>query len=200
MKTWDDFYDAVDTIERDNPVPLNPDHPKEEWEYAEPKKSGDWILVKQKGDKSVFLLKKLEDGSEFGWIMNSYWEKNCYNSVAQDATGKILMAGLGVGYEAFILDSKESVESMTIVECDEDIITLSTPVLANCGKVTIVPDYILHFLETTVEKFDVIYFDIFPASMIEFPDEVEILVKEAQKKLNPNGKIMFWKQFKPVRL
>ena len=198
MRSWNDFYNAVDTEELDRPRVANPDEPEEEWRYVTPKTCGIWTLVKQFDDKSVFL--QCYHGSDtWSWMMNHWWEENSSNSINQGATGKILMAGLGVGYESFIQDSNPKVKSVTVVEKDSDIITLSSPVLRDTS-VVIINDNILHYLENTTNTFDVIYFDIFPDSPAMFPEEVRILTDEAMFCLNDGGSIMFWNKYRPLEL
>jgi len=200
MVRWIEFFDAVDTTYRDKRgEPLNPDEPQEEWRYEEPKRSGEWTLIKQDRDKSVCLEK--QDGYNiFGWIMTSNLEQKANHSIAQGACGKILMAGLGVGWEAFFLNDDSHVETITIVEKDLNIITLSSPVLSHKEKVTIKNDTILHFMQTTRNKYDTIYFDVFPANPIYFPEEVKILTDAAQNILNEHGKILFWNMYRPLEL
>ncbi len=200
MSEWIDFYNAVDTTYRDKRGdPLNPDEPEEEWRYREPERRGIWTLIKQDVNKSVCLERP--DGFEtFGWMMNSRWEQRAYHSIAQGARGKMLMAGLGVGWEAFVLDDVDDVESVTVVEIDADIIELSSPVLAGKRKISIVNNSILRFMESTRERFDTVYFDIYPSDPNRFPEETALLTEAASRILREDGKIMFWRMYRPLEL
>jgi len=174
MRNWDNFYRIV----------------KEG-------KTNLWEIKKQFGDKSVFLFKR--DGSGFTWMINSRHEINAYNSLKQGAKGDILMAGLGIGYEPFILCDRQGVKSIDIVECDEEIIYLTSKYLKD-NKINIIHDRVLHFMQSTDKKYDAIYFDIFPRDPTSFPDEVKILTKASKDILKSNGKIMFWRQYPPLEL
>ena len=206
---WIDFWNAVDTTIRGVPgPPLNPDEPEEEWVYEQPKTSGVWTLIKQSNPKfapddprgkDVCLERDLY-GETFGWMMSHWWENRAYHALAQGASGDILMAGLGIGWEPWFLNEEDNVSSVTVIEHDPDIITLSSPVLVGKDKVTIIEAKILHYMQHTDNTYDTVYFDIFESNLMVYPDEVQILTQAANQILNPGGRVLFWKQYRPLDL
>jgi len=209
MSEWIDFWNAVDTTVRGilGP-PLNPEEPEEEWVYEQPKTSGPWTLIKQSNPrfdptnprgKDVCIERDLH-GETFGWMMTHWWERRAYHALAQGASGSILMAGLGIGWEPWFLNEEENVTSITVIERNSDIITLSSPVLVGKDKVTIIEDRILHYMRNTENTYDTIYFDIFASNPISFPDEVRVLTQAANQILNPDGRVLFWRQDRPLDL
>lgn len=209
MPNWIDFYNAVDTTVRGvDGEPLNPEEPEEEWVYEQPKTAGVWTLIKQMNPRfpaedprgKDVCLERPDHGETFGWIMSRRWERIAYHSMAQEATGDILMGGLGIGWEPWFLNEDPNVTSITVVEMKPDIITLSSPVLADKNKVTIIEDRVLHHMINTRNTYDTIYFDIFENNPVNFPDEVRILTNAANQILNPDGKVIFWRQHRPLVL
>jgi len=174
MPNWNDFYNiVVSDIE------------------------GDFVIQKQE-DKSVHLLFDL-NGKTFTWIMDNDAEVLADNAVYREARGDVLIAGLGIGYEHYMLANTEGVNSITTVEKESSVITLVSNYLSS-PKLSIVNDRILNYLQTTDKKFDVVYFDVFLQDPIFYQEEVRILTEAAQRVLNDGGRVLFWKQYRPLEL
>lgn len=171
---WDEFYDTV--IEG---------------------QLGIWKISKDE-DKNIMLF---DTARNFTWMMERRWEINSYNSLKINPHGDILMAGLGIGYEAFILKDNLDVNSITIIEKEENIINLTTKYLKH-KKIKVRHDTIFKYMISTKDKYDLVYFDIFQETPAEthFIDETRILKIEAKKILKPSGRIHFWNKFMPVEL
>ncbi len=65
-----------------------------------------------------------EDGRE--WMLITPNEINTMKAPIAAAHGRVLTFGLGLGYFAFMVARKENVESVTVIECDRDVISLFT--------------------------------------------------------------------------
>jgi len=179
---WDKFYDIVIAGKKDG-----------------------WEVAKQlENNKTVLLINhnfKLYDDNgnkgSFSWMLNRKVEENAQHSRAQGSYGRVLMGGLGIGYDAFMLSYDPNVTSIVIVEKEKEVIDLVKKYITH-PKINIIHDRILHYMQTTKEIFDTTYFDIFPDSPTLFPKEVNILTKES-KRLGAN-KILFWMRYKPLEL
>lgn len=174
-----------------------------EWiEYYDtviPGKTKNWEIGKDINYGNVWL----RDFSpvRFNWIFDNSQESKsyCTLTIKPKPQGKILMAGLGIGFETFFLMDKAEVTEIIVVEHDKEIIELVEKFLKH-KKLTIIHSKILHYLQTTKEKFDFIYFDIFHQDPYAFPDETKILTDAANPLLNKNGRIQFWKAMPPLDL
>lgn len=83
-----------------------------------------------------------------------------------DAHGKVLSYGLGLGYYAYRVLEKENVESLTIVECNETVISLLEkhllPQFKNVNKLKIIRDDAFHYAAEVMPKehFDYVFTDL----------------------------------------
>ena len=75
------------------------------------------------------------------------------------AKGKVLVGGLGLGMYARMIEKKDEVTEIVVVEISQDVINISTP--KKSKKIRIIKDDITNFLKTTEEKFDYIYIDTY---------------------------------------
>ncbi|MBQ5404902.1 MAG: hypothetical protein IIU11_11140 [Bacteroidales bacterium] len=107
----------------------------------------------------------MQDGRE--WMAVKPNEIMTMQQPLENAHGKVLTLGLGLGYFAFMSSEKKSVESVTIVEKDENIIKLFSdeilPQFPEKQKITIINDDAFEYMERLLEKekhFDYIFSDI----------------------------------------
>ena len=106
----------------------------------------------------------LENGIE--WMTITPNEIETMKEPIADAHGKVLTLGLGLGYYAFMVSEKESVESITVVEKDEHVIklfqTVILPQFPNRQKVRIVHADAFEYLQTDAKKegFDYVFADL----------------------------------------
>ena len=97
-----------------------------------------------------------------GLMMSDTHGERWSNWVAcRDAKGDVLIAGLGLGMLAVAMSLKESVRSITIVENNSDVIALVGPHIAS-EKITVVHGDIFTWLPGRGQKWDCIWFDIWP--------------------------------------
>lgn len=146
----------------------------------------------------------IKDGTNITLFEHSYpslnWMGNCteewrlYRRLRKFASKKVLIAGLGLGFDILNVADKKKVTSVVVVEKSQAIIDLVWPYISH-RKAIIVHNNILEYLRTTGERFNVIYFDIFPGGCEDFPKRTRELRLAAQTRLRPGGRILFFREF-----
>lgn len=96
------------------------------------------------------------------WMSNTPFEYNSNRAFLLLAKGIVLIGGLGLGLLPRILCSKDTVESITVYEINQDLIDMMSPYLEN-SKLTIKRGDILQYRPEKQEVYDSIWFDIWPA-------------------------------------
>ena len=113
-------------------------------------------------------------------------------SFIEMVNGDILIAGLGIGllpYNLLFTEKESVVNSVTVIEKNKDLIDLLEPVFKH-KKLKIINDDIFKF--ETKEKFNYIYFDIWPDFNSDNLEDMKLLEKKFRKNLVKNGKIDSW--------
>ena len=92
----------------------------------------------------------------------------------QDAHGKVLTLGLGMGYYAFMVSEKSSVESVTVIESSQEIIDLFNeyilPQFPNKQKITIINGDAFDYMENLEDgKYDICFADIWDGVFDNIP-------------------------------
>ena len=106
----------------------------------------------------------LENGIE--WMTVTPNEVETMRQPIQSSRGKVLTLGLGLGYFAFSAAEKPDVESVTVVERDEDVIKLFSeqilPQFPNRQKIQIIRGDAIEYLQgnADVPAFDYIFADL----------------------------------------
>ena len=122
-------------------------------------------------------LAVLQDGKV--WMSITPHEMNTMKESIQQASGKIVVYGLGLGYFPFMCSLKESVEKITIIEKDENVISLFKKYLLNQfpnkEKINIVCEDALTFAKKD-KKFDYAFVDLWH----DADDGVEIYIRMKQ--------------------
>lgn len=144
-------------------------------------------------DTEFKFLSVLQNGREWMTLMPN--ELVTQRIPIKKATGRVATYGLGLGYFAFMCAAKDDVESVTIIERDESVITLFKEMLLpnfiNPQKINIVcaDAYVYAEKEAPKEKFDYIFADIWH----DPSDGVEAYQKfKALEHLCPNTKFDYW--------
>lgn len=127
------------------------------------------------------------------WTSMDENEWHLYQELRELAYGKILIAGLGLGFDLLNVINKDNVHEVVVVEKQQAVIDLVWPYITH-KKATLVHQDILEYLQNTDERFNIIYFDIFPGGCESFPEQVNQLYEAAQFKLELNGQIVFWRE------
>jgi hypothetical protein len=115
--------------------------------------------------KMVSLYKESED-SKYPFIVmsTSKLEQLIYQNFIDNATGDVLIFGLGLGFIIFPLLTDESITSITVIDNDVDIINTVSPIIEKYdvhNKLQVVEgDLYTYHQQIPNEKYDYIYFDI----------------------------------------
>lgn len=115
--------------------------------------------------KTVSLVKESEYSKYPDIIMStSKLEQLIYQNFIDNATGDVLIFGLGLGFIIFPLLTDESITSVTVIDNDVDIINTVSPIIEKYdvyNKLQIVEgDLYTYHQQIPNEKYDYIYFDI----------------------------------------
>jgi hypothetical protein len=94
-------------------------------------------------------------------MSDTRFEKLTNYEVVSRAHGRVLIAGLGLGMILHPILRKGEVKSVVVVEKHRDVIDLVTPHYSS-RKLRVVCADIFEWVPEPGEKFDVIYFDIWP--------------------------------------
>ena len=98
------------------------------------------------------------------WMSITPHEINTMEKAIEKAHGKVITFGLGLGYYAFMTSIKEEVDSVTIVENDQSIISLFEknllPSFPMKEKIKIVKADAFHYMEKA-KDFDTLFIDIY---------------------------------------
>ncbi len=197
--TKDEYYSAIK---------INSGKTFNEWELREdiiapftafvcddPLTLPDGRIIPQIGffDNEYRCLSVLQNGREWMTMMPN--ELVTQRTPIRRAYGKVATYGLGLGYFAFMCAIKETVESVTIVERDESVITLFRelilPNFKNPEKIEIVCADAFEFAETEAPKrnFDYIFADIWHDPSDGIPAYKRF--KELEP-LSPNTTFDYW--------
>jgi len=115
-------------------------------------------------------------------MSDTIMEHNTNNEIVHRATGKVLIAGLGIGMILVPIAKKEDVTEIVVVEQSADVIKLVYPNLVayfkgtgdvNHKKFRVDCADIHEWVPLGDERFDTIYFDIWPTI---WPDNLEEMV------------------------
>ena len=113
----------------------------------------------------------------------------------EKARGSVLVYGLGIGYFAYMVSQKESVESVTVVERDGDVISLFEsyilPQFPNKAKIKVIKADAFDFAKEQMAKgkFDYVFTDLWH----DVSDGVDLYVKmKKYEALCPNSHFEYW--------
>jgi hypothetical protein len=95
------------------------------------------------------------------WMSDSPSEELTQQGVVDKCTGKVLVAGLGLGFVAHELSKKPDIERIDIVELNQDVINLVWRHVRS-PKMNLITGDIFEYLGATNEHYDWFYFDILP--------------------------------------
>lgn len=144
-------------------------------------------------DSEFKFLSVLQKGREWMTLMPN--ELVTQKAPIERATGKVCTYGLGLGYFAFMCAEKDDVESVTVVERDESVITLFNdlllPLFPNKEKIEIVCADAFEFAakEAPKRNFNYIFADIWH----DPTDGVEAYLKfKLYEHLCPNTIFDYW--------
>ena len=135
----------------------------------------------------------LEDGNE--WMTLTPVDLDTSDEAIEAAQGKVVTYGLGLGYYAYMVSEKSTVESITVVEKSEKVINLFKkyilPQFSHPEKVIIVNEDAFEYAERVApsEKYDLAFVDTWRDASDGLP------MYERMKKLehlSPDTRFMYW--------
>lgn len=135
----------------------------------------------------------LEDGNE--WMTLTPVDLDTAEEAIDRARGKVLTLGLGLGYFTYMASEKAEVDSVTVVELSDDVISLFKtyilPQFPNKDKVRIIKaDAIAYAKERMAEeRYDVVFADIWRDASDGEPAYRQI---KACEHLCPGTEFIYW--------
>lgn len=119
--------------------------------------------------------------------VGSTWDN--VSRITPNCTGDVLIAGLGLGAQILLLQDREDVTSITVVEKTADVIDLVAPKFTNI-KVSFIHGDIFNFENISNRRFDSVIFDIFLDDANLFASDKATL--RSLDVLNGDGQRFFW--------
>lgn len=139
------------------------------------------------------------DGST---VMSDTWMEQFTNQeIIEKATGDVLIAGLGIGLILTLLEEKDEVRSITVLEKNRAVIDLVAPWFNNLIIDIVHADV---FTWQPTQNFDTIYFDIWPDISDLHYEETNTLHKKYRpylRRSNPDHFMQSWmrNEFRKLR-
>lgn len=125
-------------------------------------------------------------------------EQNTNEEFIWNAHGDVLIGGLGIGLILYNLRekvAKGTVTSITVMEKYQDVIDLVLPriqPLFSDGSLKVILQDVLEYKPAKEEKFDTIYFDIWPAISSDNYSDMVLLHRRWGRHLRENGWMSSW--------
>jgi len=131
--------------------------------------------------------------SGFGDVLMSDtdFEVNTNLEAINEATGDVLIFGLGLGLILNVIMEKPDVKSVTVVELHEEIINYVGPHYKN-KKLKIIQGDAYGWTPPPRTRYDYIYYDIWGSFSTDLVDKMKELKKDARKFLRKGGKVRCW--------
>ena len=122
------------------------------------------------------------------WMSVNPNEINTMRPFINEAKGKVLVLGLGMGYIAYMMAIKDDVKSVTVIEKDINIINLFKEHIApllKTNKIKVIHDDAIRYTENN-KGFDYIFADLWhnPEDGIPMYLELENIAKKNKLKIN----------------
>lgn len=115
------------------------------------------------------------------------------------AEGDVLIAGLGIGMILIPILRNPKVRSVLVLEKYRDVIDLVEPpvraaVRADADKLTVLKADVFEWTPAKDQKFDTIYFDIWPVICTDQLPEITKLKRKFCRRLRPGGWMKAWQE------
>lgn len=127
------------------------------------------------------------------WMSITPYEINTMKKSIDDAKGKVITFGLGLGYYAYMVSEKEEVESVTIIENSSSVISLFKehilPQFQNKDKINIVKGDAFIYMKNA-DEYDTVFVDIYHSAEDALP--LYIRFKEVERKKNIQVPVDYW--------
>lgn len=129
------------------------------------------------------------------WMTITPNEIETMKEPVDQAFGHVLTFGLGLGYYAYMVSEKENVESITIVDINEDVIHLFKkyvlPQFKNSHKIKIIKEDAFIYAEQHMPqaKYDFVFTDLWH----DVSDGIDMYLKmKKYESLSPNTEFSYW--------
>jgi hypothetical protein len=129
------------------------------------------------------------------WMTITPNEIQTMKEPVEQAFGHVLTYGLGLGYYAYMVSEKTNVESVTIVEANEDVIRLFTqyvlPQFKHAQKIKIIKADAFEYAQKHMSKanYDFVFTDLWH----DVSDGIDMYLKmKKYEKLTPNTVFTYW--------
>jgi len=124
--------------------------------------------------------------NESGEVMmaDTEMERRTNRPFLRNANGDVLIAGLGLGMIIMAIQDNDNIDSITIIEIEQEIIDLVAVQLPLNDKVIIIRDDILTWKPQNGIKFDTIYFDIWNTVCGDNYEDMKLLNRRFGRRLN----------------
>ena len=124
-------------------------------------------------------------------------EKKTNIGLVQAAHGDVFIAGLGIGMILIPILRNPKVTSVTVVEKYQDVVDLVLPAILKhvpeaAAKLTVVVADVLTWTPPKDQKWDVIYFDIWPNIVCDNLAEISFLKRRYAKRKKTGGYMSAW--------
>lgn len=135
----------------------------------------------------------LENGNE--WMTLTPVDLDTCEEAIEAAHGKVITFGLGLGYYAYMASEKENVDSVTVVELSEDVISLFKehilPKMPNRHKIRIINADAFKYAEEQMpgENYDFAFVDTWRDASDGAPMYLRM---KSLEHLSPSTEFMYW--------
>jgi len=131
-------------------------------------------------------------------MSDTQYEKHTNMRFVYQATGDVLIGGLGIGMVLVPVLRKPEVTSVTVVEKQPGVVELVEPAIRasvkEASKLTVVTGDILEWRAPRGARWDTIYFDIWTDCCEDNLDEITKLKRRFCKRLNDGGYMGAWEE------
>lgn len=164
-----------------------------------------WQLIRNRdsywmvrGLKPDFKYKRLVLKGKGIMMSDTPMERNTNYEFLHKANGDVIIFGLGLGLIILPLLADQNIKSIRVVELDQSLINLVTPILKQHdkeNKLTVVQGDCFTYVPEKDRKFDTVYFDIWLSITDDNYEEQKKLERGFRKFLNkdnPNSYMDSW--------
>lgn len=164
-----------------------------------------WELIRNRdsywmvrGLKPDFKYKRLVLKGKGIMMSDTPMERNTNYEFLHKANGDVIIFGLGLGLIILPLLADQNIKSIRVVELDQSLINLVTPILKQHdkeNKLTVVQGDCFTYVPEKDRKFDTVYFDIWLSITDDNYEEQKKLERGFRKFLNkdnPNSYMDSW--------
>lgn len=162
-------------------------------------KNDDLLYAFRSGVDPGNYIRLMHDGKLV--MSDTDMEKRTNAEFCSKAHGDVLIGGLGIGLIVLAIQDKPEVNSITILECNQDVIDLVATQLPLNNKVKIVNADVFIWKPDKGIRYDTIYMDIWPLISKEiYQKEMRVLKKKfarylKSKDLSPNRFNKCWAEY-----